>query len=136
MGLSWRTYVVQRCTMHSHLYHLDGRVVADIHGCVRWEWYLWEAECARVGSFAGTGDLEHWYHGKRHVLCSTIRSVSPESQVDVEESCCVTLEPAWLESYSSTKYWPCCSVRRCGHTTACEDMLVGYSQYFMSKRGI
>jgi hypothetical protein len=120
--------------VHSGLYYLDGGVVTDIDGCVRRERYLWEAERAGIGSFAGAGDLEDRYHWKRHVWWSIIWSISPKSQVDVEEGCRMALEPAWLDSYRSTTYWPCCSVRRCAHATAYNDVLVGCKQYVMGGR--
>lgn len=103
--------------MHSGLYYLDRSVVTDFHRCVRWERDLWKTEGTRIGSFAGTRDLEHWYHGEGHVWWSTIRPISSEAQVDVEEGRSVPLEPTRLDGYSSTTDRPICSVCRCSHAT-------------------
>jgi len=79
---------------------------------------LRQADRAGVRVLARPNDLEDRNHGEGHVGRSIVRSVGAEAQIDVDEGSGVALEPAWLESDSTTGYGPLGAVGCCWHAAA------------------
>ena len=91
-----QSYVVNGSAVLCELNDLNGDVVANVEGNVRYEWYLRQAEHgARVGSVDGSSDLEGWDNGERHVGRIHF-SWTVDTDVDVDVRCLVSFESRLL----------------------------------------
>ena len=105
--------------MHSQLHDLNGRHVARLDVGILGHGNLRHANGSRVRIPRGTPELPDGLHDVAHVGRTIVGAVSAESHVDVNEGRLVTLEPAWLEGYSSAGRWPVCPVARGTEAAAC-----------------
>jgi hypothetical protein len=83
--------------MNGRFNDLNSSIIADVVGYVGWQWYLWKAECTRVHVVYWSCELENWDHGVR-----VVQWLGSESNVDVNEGCLMSIEPAWLEGDCSS----------------------------------
>ena len=107
-----KTYIIERRTMKSRLNNLNRSFVASFDGDVDRDRYLRQTHASWIRVAGRTDELEWRNHGKGHIG----RNFS-KAKIDVDESSCVTLKPAWLEGYSASFDGPFCSVGGCRHAT-------------------
>ncbi len=110
--------------MSRDLDDLECRVVAGIHSPICWQWYLRQANGARVGAVRGTQELKRRHHRVGHVQRTVVRPVDADADVDVKKCGLVSLEPAGLEGYRTTRCRPICPVCCQGNTTTYFQILV------------
>lgn len=92
--------------MDSHLHDLNRRIIAHIHRGIRRQRHLRQTERPWVWILGGSNDLEDGYHWEGHVGWSLVGTAGAESEVYVEECCCVALEPSGLDSDGAACCWP------------------------------
>lgn len=99
--------------MHRRLNDLNSCIVTNFDRSVGGKGDLRKAECARVGIFRGTDDLDAIDHDIGHVWRDRSKA-----HVEVYEGSAVASKPAWLEGDCATLDGPFGAVRRSGHTSA------------------
>lgn len=97
--------IVQSGAMLGRLNDLDRSMIAWAHADVGRQRDLWQADRARIRVIGRAVDLEGRDHGVAH-----IRGHRSQTQVDVDERCRMTLEPARLESDRTAADGPFSSV--------------------------
>lgn len=91
--------------MFRRLNDLNSRQITHVHRQTSRQRNLRKTECARVRVRGGSDNLEGRDHWVAHVWWH-----GTETEVEVEEGCGVTLEPAWLNGDGAALGRPFCAV--------------------------